>query len=94
VETRTLNGGNCQITATHGKMHVIANSQGGIFKMGTNFQAKTQTKVHTRSDLWSGISLHIGRLTSSRSWNGGKVGHNYNSGKITIPHQQHASQTY
>ncbi len=50
MQTRTLNGGNRQV-ATHGKMQVIANSQGGISKMGTNFQAKTNTKVHTRSDL-------------------------------------------
>ncbi len=49
VQARTLNGGNRQV-ATNGKMHVIAYSQGGISKMGTNFQARTQTKVQTRSN--------------------------------------------
>jgi hypothetical protein len=38
--------GNRQV-ATHGKMHVIANSQGGIFLMGTNFQAKAQTRSNS-----------------------------------------------
>jgi hypothetical protein len=56
--------------------------------MGTNFQAKAQT----RSNSWNGTSSHIGKLISS--WNGGKIGHNGESGKITISHQQHASQTY
>jgi hypothetical protein len=49
VQARKLNGGNRQV-ATHGKMHVIANSQGGILKMGTNFQARTQAKVQTKSN--------------------------------------------
>jgi hypothetical protein len=89
VQARKLNGGNRQV-ASHGKMHVIANSHGGIFLMGTNFQAKAQT----RSNSWNGTSSHIGKLISSWSWNGGKIGHNGESGKITISHQQHASQTY
>jgi len=75
-------------------MPLIANSQGGISKMNTNLQARTKTKVQTRSNSWSGTSLHIGKLTSSQSWNGGKVGHSSKSGKITIPCQQHASQAY
>jgi hypothetical protein len=37
--------GNRQV-ATHGKMHVIANSQGGIFS-STNFQAKAQTRSNS-----------------------------------------------
>jgi hypothetical protein len=49
VQARTLKGRNHQV-ATHGKMHAIANSQGGISKMGTNFQARTKTKVQTRSN--------------------------------------------
>ncbi len=90
MQARTLNGGNRQV-ATNGKMHVIAYSQGGISKMGTNFQARTQTKVQTRSNSWSGISSHIGKLTSGQSWSDDKVGHSSKNGKITIPYQQHAS---